>query len=161
MRWLQLSAFAALVAAIVAILVALWPIWSISKLPPLSVMRSQAPADAFAVPFSEQRLTDLRKADRVVLVNMTADWCVTCKANEKAVFARDGFREAMNAANAVYMVGDWTDVDPAITAYLQRYKAVGVPLYVVYPRNGGEGTVLPTVLTPAMVREALRKAASK
>ena len=90
---------------------------------------------------------------------MTADWCVTCKANEKTVFARDGFREALDASHAVYMVGDWTDVDPAITAYLRRYKAVGVPLYVLYPRGGGEGTVLPTVLTPALVREALAQAA--
>lgn len=149
-------------AAVVAMLVALWPVWSISRQPPLGAARATAqPADAVSVPFSEQRLSDLRAANRVVLVNMTADWCVTCKANEKAVFARDGFREALDASHAVYMVGDWTDVDPAITAYLRRYKAVGVPLYVLYPRGGGEGTVLPTVLTPSIVREALEKAASE
>ncbi len=149
-------------AAVVAMLVALWPVWSISKQPPLSAAHAAAqPADALSVPFSEQRLADLRAANRVVLVNMTADWCVTCKANEKTVFARDGFREALAASHAVYMVGDWTDVDPAITAYLRRYKAVGVPLYVLYPRGGGEGTVLPTVLTPTLVREALEKAASE
>ncbi len=151
-----------LFAAVVATTISLWPIWSISTLQSQSAARSTAqPADALAVPFSEQRLADLRAAHRVVLVNMTADWCVTCKANEKAVFGTDRFREALGAANAVYMVGDWTDVDPAITAYLQRYKAVGVPLYVLYPRNGGEGMVLPTVLTPAGVREALAVAASK
>ena len=148
-------------AAVVAMLVALWPVWSISKLPPPAAHVAGQPADAVSVPFSEQRLADLRAAHRVVLVNMTADWCVTCKANEKAVFARDGFREALAASRAVYMVGDWTDVDPAITAYLRRYKAVGVPLYVLYPRSGGEGTVLPTVLTPTLVREALEKAASE
>ena len=147
------------VVAIVALLAALWPLWSISKLSAADAAQVQLPADSRAVPFSEQRLADLRNAGRVVLVNMTADWCVTCKANEKAVFARDGFREALDDANAVYMVGDWTDVDPAITKYLQRYKAVGVPLYVVYPRGGGEGKVLPTVLTPTMVREALAEAA--
>ncbi len=152
-----------LFAAGIAMLVALWPIWSISKLPALSAARAAAAqsSGSLAVPFSEQRLADLRKAGRVVLVNMTADWCVTCKANEKAVFGRDGFRESLEAANAVYMTGDWTDVDPAITAYLQRYKAVGVPLYVIYPRGGGEGTVLPTVLTPQAVRDALAKAASE
>jgi thiol:disulfide interchange protein DsbD len=147
------------VVAIVALLAALWPMWAISKLSAADAAQVQLPADSRAVPFSEQRLADLRNAGRVVLVNMTADWCVTCKANERAVFARDGFREALDDANAVYMVGDWTDVDPAITKYLQRYKAVGVPLYVVYPRGGGEGEVLPTVLTPTMVREALEKAA--
>jgi thiol:disulfide interchange protein len=150
-----------LFAAVIAMLVALWPLWSISKLSAADAAQVQLPTDSRAVPFSEQRLTDLRAANRVVLVNMTADWCVTCKANEKTVFARDGFREAMDAANAVYMVGDWTDVDPAITAYLQRYRAVGVPLYVVYPRGGGEGRVLPTVLTPTLIREELAQAASK
>lgn len=148
-------------AAVIGLLVALWPVWSISRLPPPAARVDAPQADAVSVPFSEQRLADLRASRRVVLVNMTADWCVTCKANEKAVFARDGFREALAASHAVYMVGDWTDVDPAITAYLRRYKAVGVPLYVLYPRNGGEGTVLPTVLTPTLVREALEKAASE
>ena len=147
------------VVAIIALLAALFPLWSISKLSAADAAQVQLPSDSRAVPFSEQRLADLRNAGRVVLVNMTADWCVTCKANEKAVFARDGFREALDDANAVYMVGDWTDVDPAITKYLQRYKAVGVPLYVVYSRDGGDGEVLPTVLTPTMVREALGKAA--
>ena len=102
---------------------------------------------------------DLRASGRVVFVNMTADWCVSCKANEKAVFARDGFREAIDAANAVYMVGDWTDVDPEITAFLKQHRAVGVPLYVVFPRDGGPGKVLPTLLTPGIVEEALREAA--
>ncbi len=147
------------VVAVVALLAALFPLWSISKLSAADAAQAQQPTDSHTVPFSEQRLVDLRRAGRVVLVNMTADWCVTCKANERAVFARDGFREALDDADAVYMVGDWTDVDPAITRYLQRYKAVGVPLYVVYPRDGGEGNVLPTVLTPTMVREALVKAA--
>ena len=90
---------------------------------------------------------------------MTTDWCVSCRANEKAVFARDGFREAMDAANAVYMVGDYTDVDPAITAYLQRHKAVGVPLYVVSPRGAGEGRILPVIVTPGLVADALAQAA--
>ncbi|MEO5962343.1 MAG: thioredoxin family protein, partial [Thermomonas sp.] len=109
--------------------------------------------------YSAQRLADLRSEGRVVFVNMTADWCVSCKANEKAVFARDGFRDAMQAANAVYMTGDYTDVDPAITAYLQAHKAVGVPLYVVYPRGGGEGQILPVIVTPGLVDDALKHAA--
>ena len=155
------SARWARVAAVVALLVALWPVWSISHLPADTQRTAAQASEGLSIPFSEQRLADLRREGRVVLVNMTADWCVTCKANEKAVFARDGFREALQAADAVYMTGDWTDVDPAITAYLQRYKAVGVPLYVLYPRGGGEGTVLPTVLTPQTVREALEQAASR
>ena len=153
---------AAKVAALLAIVAALWPLRAITTLPPASAARDAAPAstDGRHVAYSAQRLADLRRAGRVVFVNMTADWCVTCKANEKAVFSRDGFRDALENADAVYMTGDWTDVDPEITAFLQRYKAVGVPLYVVFPRGGGEGTVLPTVLTPGMAEDALARAAA-
>jgi thiol:disulfide interchange protein DsbD len=151
-----------LVAALAAVAVAGVSLRAIAVLPKpaaaATVGTANDPARQF-VPFSEQRLADLRRAGRVVLVNMTADWCITCKANEKAVFAREDFHSALAAADAVYMVGDWTDVDPAITAYLQRYRAVGVPLYVVYPRGGGEGRVLPTVLTPALVKRAVADAA--
>ena len=75
------------------------------------------------------------------------------------MLSRAGFRQALEAANAVYMVGDYTDVDPAITAYLQQHKAVGVPLYVVYPRDGSAPRILPTLLTPALVADALAEAA--
>jgi thiol:disulfide interchange protein DsbD len=151
----------AMVAAVLAAVALAWPLRVIHTMPrPDATATLAAPSEGITpVPFSEQRLADLRAAGRVVFVNMTADWCVTCKANERAVFRSDGFRDAMSAANAVYMVGDWTDVDPALTAFLQRYRAVGVPLYVVFPRNGGEGQVLPVVLTGDGVRAALTNAA--
>jgi thiol:disulfide interchange protein len=110
------------------------------------------------VAYSAERLQALRDEGRVVFVNMTADWCVTCKANERRVLARATFRDAMQAAGATYMVGDWTDVDDHIGAYLARHKAVGVPLYVVYPRGGGEGEVLPAILTDDIVLAALERA---
>ena len=71
----------------------------------------------------------------------------------------DAFRAALDAAGAVYMKGDWTDVDPEITAFLESHGAVGVPLYVVYPAHG-EPVVLPTVLTRSLVEAALSDAAA-
>jgi thiol:disulfide interchange protein len=149
-------------ALLVALVLTGVSLHAIARLPkPQTAQATETVRDAAhsTVAFSEQRLADLRRSGRVVLVNMTADWCITCKANEKAVFARASFRTALAQSDGVYVVGDWTDVDPAITAYLQRYRAVGVPLYVVYPRGGGEGRVLPTVLTPSIVEQALADAA--
>lgn len=114
---------------------------------------------AATVPFSKAALASLRAEGRVVFVDMTADWCVTCKANEKTVLHTQAFRDLLSQHNAVFMQGDWTNVDPEITAFLESHKAVGVPLYVVYPRNGGEGEVLPTVLTQKMVSDAVARAA--
>ncbi len=146
--------------AIVALLTLLWPLAMLQALPRPNAQRATTSDNGLTtVAWSEQALADLRAQQRVVFVNMTADWCVTCKANESTVFSNHGFRDALQAANAVYMVGDYTDVDPAITAYLQRHRAVGVPLYVVYPRSGGEGRILPTLLTPGRAETALREAA--
>lgn len=110
------------------------------------------------VPYSAAKLAALRAEGRVVFVDMTADWCVTCKANEKAVLGREDFRASMRHADAVFMQGDWTNVDPAITEFLEAHHAVGVPLYVVFPSDGGEGEVLPTVLTQELVAKALARA---
>ena len=150
-----------LALALVAAAGVCWPLFELQRLPKPETTLAATSSGIASVAFSEQALAGLRAQDRVVFVNMTADWCVSCKANEKAVFARAGFSKALDAANAVYMVGDYTDVDPAITAYLQRYKAVGVPLYVVYPRGGGEGRILPVILTPGLVDAALAQAAGR
>ncbi|WP_066091642.1 protein-disulfide reductase DsbD family protein [Xanthomonas massiliensis] len=109
------------------------------------------------VAYSPQMLDRLRASNRVVFVDITADWCVTCKANERNVIARAPFREAMRRVDAVYMVGDWTNTDPQISAFLEEHRAVGVPLYVVYG-PGAPPRVLPTVLTQAVVEDALQRA---
>jgi thiol:disulfide interchange protein DsbD len=130
---------------------------TIHALPRPTPAGAATPADASTVVYSPERLATLRASGRVVFVNVTADWCVTCKANERAVLGRPGFRDDLAAVDGVFMQGDWTDVDPVLTAFLQSHGAVGVPLYVVYPARG-EPQVLPTVLTPDMVREALQAA---
>jgi len=162
-----LRAFA-LAIAVVGV-AALWPV---QKLPSAREAATATGGDASAsapsqpaadgsVPYSAEALAALRAEGRVVFVNMTADWCVSCKANERAVLSTDAFATARESANAVYMKGDWTDVDPAITAYLQQYGAVGVPFYAVYPAGGGEPAILPNLLTTGIVESALSKATAK
>ncbi|MDC5241576.1 thioredoxin family protein, partial [Acinetobacter baumannii] len=109
---------------------ALVPAWSVTQLEP-PARAAQAASDN-VVEYSPQLLDRLRADNRVVFVNMTADWCVSCKANERAVLSRPEFKELLKRTNAVYMRGDYTNVDPQITTFLEEHKAVGVPLYVVY-----------------------------
>jgi len=120
-----------------------------------SLRPAELPTAVAHEPYDPARLHALRSEGRAVFVNMTADWCVTCKLNEARVLARPAFRRALDDAGAVYMVGDWTDEDPAISAFLERHHAVGVPLYVVYPAGGGEGRVLPAILSLEAVTAAL------
>lgn len=143
--------------AVLLAVAALVPLTMAQRLPRAGVAHSEPVAGTVA--YSAERLAALRAEGRIVFVDMTADWCVTCKANERAVINTDAFRELMQQYDAVLMQGDWTNVDPAITAFLESHKAVGVPLYVIYPRGNGAGEVLPTVLTHRRVRQALERAA--
>ncbi len=126
---------------------------------PAEVRRAQL--ETGTVAYSAQALAQLRAEGRPVFIDMTADWCITCKVNEKAVLHTEAFRALLKRTGTVYMVGDWTDQDAAISAFLDEYKAPGVPLYVVYPADGGPGRKLPQVLTQQIMRSALEDAAAK
>jgi len=119
-------------------------------------VEEQAPAAAESildpVPYSEQALAKARASGQPVFLWFTADWCVTCKVNERVAFEREATRAAFEEAGVIAMRGDWTRADPAITRYLEQWGVAGVPLYVWYPA-GGEGEQLPQILTPDMLVE--------
>jgi len=144
--------------AALLIIAALIPLWQVWRLPALQA--AQAQAESLAEVYSAERLATLRAEGKPVFVNMTADWCATCKLNESRVLARDAFQQAIKDSGTVYLKGDWTNVDPAITAFLDAHGAVGVPLYVMFRPGEAEGTVLPTLLTEAEVLGALQATAS-
>src|SRR5262249_5582544 len=124
------------IAAIVGIALCGFAVVTIARMPPPAATSSlSANADSRVQPWPPQRLAELRAQHKVVFVNMTADWCITCKVNEKAVFTSDAFRQSLEKHDAVYLVGDFTNEDPDIAAFLKAHNAVGVPLYVVYPRS--------------------------
>ena len=72
----------------------------------------------------------------------------------------EAFKALLARTGTVYMVGDWTDQDPEISAFLDEFHAPGVPLYVVYPAGGGEGRKLPQLLSEKIMREALEPGAA-
>lgn len=105
-------------------------------------------------PWSAAKLAELQQSGQPVFVNMTADWCITCLANEKVALDTDATRALFSEHNIAYLKGDWTLQDPAITDYLSQFSRNGVPLYVLY-WPGHEPQVLPQLLTPAIVRDRI------
>lgn len=109
-------------------------------------LRPAAPA-IVAEPFSEARLAALSGEGRPVFVYFTADWCVTCKVNEKTAIERADVSAAFTRTKTAVLVGDWTRGDAAITRFLTTQGRSGVPLYLYYPAGATTPQILPQVLT--------------
>jgi thiol:disulfide interchange protein DsbD len=122
--------------------------------PAAGVSVTESGAVAVAEPFSTERLATARAADRPVLVNMTAAWCITCLVNERVALSSSRLAAEFSARDLLYLKGDWTNRDPGITAYLEGFGRSGVPLYVLYA-PGRAPQVLPQLLTEGIVLAAL------
>lgn len=95
-------------------------------------------------------------AKKTVLVNLTADWCVTCKLNEVAVFERPRIREALQSENVVALLGDWTNGDPGITDYMAKYGRNSVPVYLLYVKGAREPKILSQILSVKELEKDLK-----
>ncbi len=100
--------------------------------------------------WSEARVAAELKQGHPVFVYFTADWCLTCKANEVGAIDRDEVRDAFMKRGVKVVAGDWTNGDPAITRFLEAHGRAGVPYYLWY-RPGREPEELPQVLTPSQL----------
>ena len=95
---------------------------------------------------------------RVVFVDVTADWCLTCQANKRLVLERGAVAEALRARGVVPMRADWTRPDEGVRRYLEDNGRYGIPFNAVYGPDRPDGVLLPEVLTPGLVLDALREA---
>jgi thiol:disulfide interchange protein DsbD len=110
------------------------------------------------VPFSAGKLSALQASEKTVFLDFTADWCITCKFNERTAIDTPAVRQLLREKNVVPVRADWTNANPEITAALKNFGRVGVPFYVIYPAGrAGEPVVLPELLTESILVEALRK----
>jgi len=131
---------------------------AVALLPGLPGFGAGSSEDASAYPataYSGARLEEALASGRTVFVNFTADWCITCKVNERVAIGRASVVQAFEARDVVYLKGDWTEADPEITRVLESFGRSGVPLYLVYRKGATEPRVLPQILTPELVRAAV------
>lgn len=115
-------------------------------------------ADAIEwVDFTPERLKSETAAGKTVFVDFTADWCITCKFNERTAINTPAVRRILRERGIVAMKADWTNSNPEITAALKSFGRVGVPFYVIYPGTGTP-VPLPELLTEKILLEALENA---
>ena len=106
--------------------------------------------------FSRSHLAETVSGANPVFVDVTADWCITCIANEKAVLETDGIQQAFQQQGVIYYVIDWTNYDPAVAKFLEEFQRNGIPFYLVYPGNNRPPQVLPQILTKQIVLDAIK-----
>ena len=146
-----------LATAVFALLIVL-PLVNLKTSVPQAETAQNAEAAA-AVAWSPQNLEAIKGQGKPILVNFTASWCITCQVNDRTSLSTQAVKSAMARTNTIYMIADSTNYNPDVEQTLSDFGRGGLPLYVVYPANGGKPAVLPQVLTPRIVIAALEQAA--
>lgn len=128
------------------------------RLGPAATPPVVASAEDFWKPFEPERIAALVADKRLVFVDVTADWCITCQVNKKLVLGQDDIRQRLTAENTVAMKADWTRPSEAIAAYLASFGRYGIPFNAVYGPQAPEGIALPELLSREAVLDALVRA---
>ncbi|MFG1498279.1 protein-disulfide reductase DsbD [Saccharospirillum sp. HFRX-1] len=120
----------------------------------LTLVFSVPQADEQWQPYDAATLQRYQSNGEAVFLDVTAAWCITCKANESVALSGDAFDQLVQRTGVQLMRADWTRPSPAVDALIDSFGRNGVPLYVLYPANGGAPQVLPQILTPGAVAAA-------
>ncbi|KGT86886.1 protein-disulfide reductase DsbD family protein [Enterobacter cancerogenus] len=111
--------------------------------------------------WTPQAVASQRGHGKAIFVDFTASWCITCQVNEKTSLSTQAVKDALAKTGTVYMVADSTKFNPDVDDAMSEFGQGGLPMYLVYPADGGPPKVLPQVLTPSIVVNALQAASTK
>lgn len=120
--------------------------------------RSPLPAELSWQPLDTQTIKQQVAIGNTVFVDVTADWCITCKANKIGVLLQQPVYDALQQDKVIRMQGDWTVPNPQVSEYLQSYNRFGVPFNIVYGPQAPQGIALPVIYSSDDVMQALKQA---
>jgi len=150
--WRRVAQGAAMALVAVSVLVP-----ELAAAPPLQPASNEGQAIQWQG-FDPARIRREVAAGKLVFVDVTAAWCLTCKVNEATVLDRDPVAGRLADPSVVAMRADWTRPEPQITAYLQSFGRYGVPLDVVYGPARPDSEALPELLSTSAVLGAIKRA---
>lgn len=126
---------------------------------PFDAQPTSSPQEATSdiTPYTEAALAELLADDETVFAYFSAEWCITCKVNEQVALFTDDTQALFAQKGIRLMKGDWTNRNAEIAEILARYGRAGVPLYLLFPKGNAEAVVLPEILTPGIIADAINK----
>lgn len=107
--------------------------------------------------FSPEKVARYRKAGEPVFIDFSARWCLTCRVNEETVLFTKKIEQAFEDAGVHVLRGDYTNKDPVIFEWIQKFGKAGVPVYAYYAPGAKEAKVLPEILTKGLIIDLLKK----
>jgi suppressor for copper-sensitivity B len=143
---------------ILSVALALTAVWLVSVLVTVS---TQPTLDDGWTKFNEALIRPAVDEGKTVVVDVTADWCLTCKANKRLVFDQQEVEDAMFVPNVLLLQADWTHHDEAISAYLKKYGRYGIPFNIIYGPGAPDGIILSELPGKKDVLRALAEAAGE
>jgi len=145
-------------ALLILLLAMLFTARTISQIPANESKKRHAEATAGGLdwlPFSPRLIEELRRAGKPILVDFTAAWCLSCNVNKRIALETDRVERRLKELGVVVVRADWTNRDPTITRALAGFGRSGVPLYLLYGKGSKPPKILPAILTPGIVLNAL------
>lgn len=144
----------------VLIIVVIAPLPGLIK-PGVGLAGDQLTAEVTKAKWTPQAVEAQRGHGKAIFVDFTASWCITCQVNEKTSLSTQAVKDAIAKTGTLYMVADSTKFNPDVDDTMSEFGQGGLPMYLVYPADGGPPKVLPQVLTPSIVVNALNQASKK
>ena len=112
--------------------------------------------DSKNLSYTEDLLNEFRDTNELIFLNFTADWCITCKVNERVALNSSEVKELIKKKNIKYIEADWTRKNEDIAKKLEEFGRSGVPLYLLYPSKG-DPIILPEILTEDILLKYLNE----
>ena len=156
-RWSTAVAVLTLLVVVAACFVAPKELAGAPSVAPAASSSGSAAAGSTWQPWSADAVQHALAAGQPVFVDFTASWCLSCQVNERVALDRPEVAQAFASANVALFRADWTREDPAITQALTELGRSGVPVYALYTRGQSAPQLLPQVLTPGIVTDAVSK----
>jgi thiol:disulfide interchange protein/DsbC/DsbD-like thiol-disulfide interchange protein len=154
-RWA--TAIAGLIVAAAIALAAVSPRLAIEPAATAANTGSTTDLAAAWQPWSAAAVSRYQAQGRPVFVDFTASWCLSCQVNERIALRQPEVEQAFRSAHVALLKADWTRHDEAITQALTAMGRDGVPAYALYTPGNPDPQLLPEVLTPSIVLDALNK----